>query len=69
MARFYPAGTLESDHDDSGFADEGWYEETETHDELLCLGEPTHWMPLRKPPDPKQEGLSEGPPDAKRRHG
>lgn len=51
VGSFYAAGTLESEHTDSGFADEGWYEESQTHDEILPTDEaPTHWMPLPPPP-------------------
>lgn len=52
-ARYYLSGTLDaSDYngDETGFAAEGWYEESETHDELLPCTQPTHWMPLPKEP-------------------
>jgi len=49
-ARYYPPETLESDT--SGWADEGWYEESEAYEYLMPLdGEPTHWMPLPPAPD------------------
>lgn len=57
-AKYYPPQTLRlhDDHDDwdtegDGYAPEGWYEETETHEVILPLEcEPTHWMPLPAPP-------------------
>jgi len=64
-ARYYPPGSLELDEnaidyddpDDDGYAPEGWYEETETHDHVLRLEiEPTQWMPLPKPPKVQNDG-------------
>lgn len=54
MARYYKAGTLESlnwfdESDESGYAPAGWYEESETHEELLPIS-PTHWQPLPAAP-------------------
>lgn len=52
MGCYYTEGTLESDTDDSGFAPEGWYENTETYEYLMPLEqEPSHWMPLPEPPE------------------
>ena len=51
-ARYFPADTLDSEHTESGFADEGWYEESETYEEILPTDcEPTHWQPLPAAPD------------------
>jgi hypothetical protein len=51
-ARYYLPETLESDESESGWADEGWYEESEAYEYLMPLeGEPTHWMPLPPAPD------------------
>lgn len=55
MARYYESDTLEW-HDQSpnygeGFAPEGWYEESETHEDILPLDpEPTHFRYLFAPP-------------------
>lgn len=55
LARYWPANTLESDHDESGFAEEGWYEATEAYEELMPVeAEPTFWHPL--PAAPGREG-------------
>ncbi len=52
MAHYWLANTLESDHTESGYADEGWYEATEAYDELApCDCEPTLWQPLPTPPE------------------
>jgi hypothetical protein len=51
-AQYYLPETLESDESESGWADEGWYEESEAYEYLMPLeGEPTHWMPLPPAPD------------------
>jgi hypothetical protein len=54
MACYYLPGTLACDDDsadESGYAPEGWYEESETHDHIMRTDEPpTHWMPLPKSP-------------------
>jgi hypothetical protein len=50
-ARYYLPETLDSDTTESGWADEGWYEESEAYEYLMPLdGEPTHWMPLPSAP-------------------
>lgn len=51
LAAYYLPETLESEHDESGWAEEGWYELTEAYEELAQLEhEPIHWMPLPKAP-------------------
>lgn len=50
LAQYWLPDTLESDHTENGFADEGWYESTEAYEELAPIDyEPTHWMPLPPP--------------------
>lgn len=61
LACYYPRGFLEWDEtsygsdDEDGYAPEGWYEESESHGENLrppeC--ELVFWMPLPKPPNPR----------------
>lgn len=47
LATYWPAETLESDHSNSGWADEGWYEATEAYEELAPLeGDPVCWSEL-----------------------
>lgn len=53
MASYYEPNTLESHDEGSGFAAEGWYEESETHDDILPIDEPTLWQPLPAPPAAK----------------
>ena len=51
---YYPPETLESDTEESGWADEGWYEQSEAYEYLMPLdGDPTHWMPLPALPEDK----------------
>lgn len=54
-ARYYEADTLPWSEDqtdeEGGFAPAGWYEESETHETLLPMECPTHWMPLAAPPE------------------
>ena len=50
--RYYLPETLDSDTTESGWADEGWYEESESYEYLMPLdGDPTHWMPLPAAPE------------------
>jgi hypothetical protein len=59
MACYYPPGTLQADEslyddpnyaDESGYAPEGWYEESETHDNIMRCETLTHWQPCPKGP-------------------
>ena len=51
-ACYYPLETLESDTTESGWADGGWYEESEAYEYLMPLEyDPTHWMFLPLPPE------------------
>lgn len=55
---YYEEGTLESDHEESGFAPPGWYEATEAYEELAPLDEsPIAWqpLPLLIPPGDKEK--------------
>jgi hypothetical protein len=61
MGCYYLDGTLESETDESGFAPEGWYEETEAYEYLMPMGqEPTHYQPLSAPPPKPKEKESRG---------
>ena len=59
IAKYYLPETLDSEHNESGYADEGWYEESETHHEEIMRTdcEPTLWQPL--PPIPLAAAASE----------
>ena len=55
MACYYLSGTLEAGEsydggDEDGYAPEGWYEESETHDEIRPCQIPTHWTRVPGPP-------------------
>lgn len=58
IARYYLPGTLaasedadEDQCDEEGYAKEGWYEESETHEYIMPTDEaPTHYMFLTPPP-------------------
>ncbi len=51
MGCYYANGTLESDVTDSGWAEEGWYEETEAYEYLMPMEqEPVLFQPLPDPP-------------------
>mgnify|MGYP001565292617 FL=1 len=53
-ACYYIPETLESDTEESGWADEGWYEQSEAYEYLMPLdGDHTHWQPL--PPLPERK--------------
>jgi len=64
-ARYYLPETLESEQTESGWADEGWYEESEAYEYLMPLEhEPTHWMPMPAAPDAAAPAQAEPPADA-----
>lgn len=61
MGCYYLEGTLESDTDESGFAPEGWYEETEAYEYLMPMDqEPTHFQFLSDPPAVRHSTTQEG---------
>lgn len=54
VARYYKAKTLDAAEyleTEDGYAPEGWYEESETHDDILPI-ELTHYLPLAALPSP-----------------
>jgi hypothetical protein len=54
LAIYFLPDTLESEHTESGFADEGWYESSEEYEELAALEfVPLLWAEL--PPLPETE--------------
>jgi hypothetical protein len=54
MASYYAEGTLGSETSDSGWAEEGWYEECESQETIWPIEqEPTYWRPLHVAP-PKE---------------
>jgi len=61
-ARYYDRKTLDwnSDYgeceDEDGYAPEGWYEESETHESILPAPFVTHFMPLPPAPPSTQDG-------------
>jgi hypothetical protein len=58
MGCYYLDGTLESETDESGFAPEGWYEETEAYEYLMPMDqEPMYWRIL--PPAPERATVAE----------
>jgi hypothetical protein len=61
MARYYSPGTLEAGEscneiDEDRYAPEGWYEESETQDEIFRCETPTHWQPCPAEPHEKIDG-------------
>lgn len=61
IATYYPAETLVSEHTESGYADEGWYEESYAADEIYPIEvKPTCWMPLPATPDAAIDKAREG---------
>lgn len=61
MGRYYEPNTLpwseeQEAEEGEGFAPEGWYEESETHETILRLEcEPTHFKPLDPPPPQRKD--------------
>ena len=51
IATYYDEETLNSEHEESGYAEPGWYEESYASEEIYPVEvEPTHWMPLPDKP-------------------
>lgn len=55
LGRYWEAETLESEHEDSGWAEPGWYEATEAYEYLMPLEhDPVLWHPMPDIPTPKE---------------
>jgi hypothetical protein len=63
MGTYYPPNTLPTTDDwiaDAEYAPEGWYEESETHEDIYPMDcPPTHWQPLPASPSTSE---AEAPP-------
>jgi len=60
MGCYYLDGTLESETDESGFAPEGWYEETQAYEYLMPMDqEPTYYRLLPPPPAIRRDSAAQ----------
>lgn len=52
MAIYYEANSLPAGDfgDEDEYAPEGWYEDSETQDQIMPCNTPDHWQPLPDPP-------------------